>query len=387
VLPFTNMSGDSQQEYFSDGITNDLITDLARGPNIFVIDRASSFSYKGKPVKVQDVSRELGVKYLLEGGVQKTDDQVRISVQLVDATTGAELWAERYNRSLRDIFSLQDEIVRRIVTTLNLKLTLWERYGVLVSKTTDNVEAYDDFLRGVEYSQTFTKNDNEKARQMFQKAVELDPKYADAYGRLGYTYWGDWVFQWNHDPHALDRAFQLEQRAIALDDSVSDAHARLGEIYLFKRDYEQATAEAKRAVALNPNSAFGCLTLALIMGSTGKPAEVLALAEKAMRLDPRHRDSYLLEEGWAYRMMGRYEEAIPRFKQFLASYPNGLYGHLHLIVSYVELGREDEARAEAAEVLRISPKFSLDSAKLLNPQKDQTVANRFYADLRRAGLK
>jgi adenylate cyclase len=332
------------------------------------------------------VSRELGVKYALEGGVQKTGDRVRISVQLVDATTGAELWAERYKRSLRDIFSLQDEIVRRIVTTLNLKLTLWERYGVLESKTTDNLEAYDDFLRGVEYSQTSTKDDSEKARQMFQKAVELDPKYADAYSWLGRIYFQGWAVQWNYDPHVLDRAFQLAQQAIALDDSVSGAHALLSRIYLFKKNYEQATAEAKRAVALNSNSAFGYEALGYIMDCSGKPAKAIGFAERAMRLDPRHHDSYLYLVGWAYTQAGRYEEAIPILKEQLASYPNNLVAHFELIVDYTELGREDEARAEAAEVLRISPQFTLDAQKQINPQKDQTVANRFYTDARKAGL-
>jgi len=387
VLPFTNLSGDREQEYFSDGITNDLITDLSKGPHIFVIDRASTFTYKGKPVRVQDVSRELGVKYVLEGGVQKAGDQVRISVQLVDATTGADLWAERYDRPMKDIFALQDEIVRRIVTTLKLQLTLWERYGVLVPESTDNLEAYDDVLRGIEHWQKSTKEDNEKARQMFEQAIALDPKYAGAYARLGYSYWWSWTWQWSHDPRVLDRAFQLEQQAIALDDSQAFAHVALGGIYLFKRDYGRATAEAKRAVALDPNWALGYMVLGEIMNSSGKPADAIGFAEQAMRLDPRHEDFYLYLEGWSYTQMGRYQEAIPILKRNVASYPDELAGHTNLIVDYTELGREDEARAEAAEVLRISPNFSLDAAKRLSPQKDETAANHFYADARKAGLK
>jgi adenylate cyclase len=385
VLPFANMSDDPKQEYFSDGITDDIITALSRLPGLFVIDRNSAFTYKGKPVKAQQVSRELGVHYVLEGSVRKAGDQLRITAQLVDATSGAGIWSERYDRPLRDIFSLQDEIVRRIVTTLNLQLDLMQR-GTDVRQTTDNLEAYDDFLRGLEYRQKGSEDGNEKARQMFEKAIGLDPKYAQAYAYLGLSYW-NWVLQWTYDPHTLDRAFQLEQQAIALNDSLPIAHMALGETYLFKKQYDQATAEAERAIALDPNSAVGYRGLAEIMGFSGKPAEAVGMAEKAMRLDPRNRDFYLYFEGWSYTLMGRYKEAIPILKRHLASYPNSFAPHVQLVVDYTELGREDEARAEAAEVLRISPDFSMDDMKRATPQKDQTVANRAQADLRKAGLK
>ncbi len=376
----------AEQEYFSDGITDDLTTALSRLPGLFVIDRNSAFTYKGKPVKAQQVSRELGVRYVLEGSVRKEADQVRITAQLADATTGADLWAVHYDRPLRDIFALQDEIVQRIVTTLNLQLDLMQR-GADVRQTTDNLEAYDNFLRGLVYIWSLTKGDNAKARQMFEKAIGLDPKYARAYAALGYSYWVAWAHQWSHDPHFLDRALQLEQQTIALDDSLAFAHMALGQIYLYKKQYDQATAEAERAIALDPNSAFGYRALAFIMNWSGKPAEGIGLAEKAMRVDPRNRDYYLWLEGGSYTQMGRYEEAIPILKRHLARYPNSFGAHYILVLDYTELGREDEARAEATEVLRLSPNFSLDAEKRLNPQKDQTVANRFYADLRKAGLK
>jgi adenylate cyclase len=184
VLPFINMSADRDQEYFSDGITDDLITDLSRLPGLFVIARNSTFTYKGEAPNLQDVNKELGVKYVLEGSVQKDAGQVRITVQLADATTGDELWAERYDRPLRDVFALQDEIVRRIVTTLNLQLALSQQ-GVLIPRTTDNLEAYDDLLRGTEYLLELTNDGNARAQSMFEKAIQLDPKYAAAYGYLG----------------------------------------------------------------------------------------------------------------------------------------------------------------------------------------------------------
>jgi adenylate cyclase len=387
VFSFTNMSGDREQEYFSDGITDDIIAALSRLPGLFVIDRNSTFTYKGKPVKAQQVSRELGVRYVLEGTVRKAGDQVRITAQLADATTGADLWAVRYDRPMRDIFSLQDEIVRRIVTTLNLQLDLMQR-GFDVRQTTDNLEAFDDFLRGLEYLWNLnrTKESNAKACQMFEKAIALDPKYARAYAELGFSYNVDWIFQWTHDPHTLDRAFQLEQQAIALDDSLPFAHMALGETYLFKKQYDQATAEAERAIALDPNSAAGYRGLAEIMDVSGKSAEAIGLAEKAMRLDPRNRDLYLFFEGWAYTQMGRHEEAIPILKRYNARYPNNWGAHAYLVVDYTELGREDEARAEAAEILRISPHFSLDTWMQISPQ-NQAYLKRVIADLRKAGLK
>src|SRR6266446_4031772 len=176
VLPFTNLSGDPQEEYFSDGITGDIITALSRSPDLFVIDRASTFSYKGKPIRIQQVSRELGVKYVLEGGVQKTAGQLRVTAQLVDATSGAELWAERYDRPLQDVFSVQDELVRRIVTTMGLQLVLWDRTGLQRLRGTDNLEAYDYDLRGWQYWFTQMREDNPKAREMWEKGYPAGPE-------------------------------------------------------------------------------------------------------------------------------------------------------------------------------------------------------------------
>jgi len=226
VLPFTNMSGDPHQEYFSDGITDDLITALSRLPDLFVIARTSSFTYKGKAATVQEVSRELGVKYILEGSVRKAGDQVRITAQLVDATTDTDLWAQHYDRPMRDVFSLQDEIVHRIVTTLNLQLAV-TGHGILVAKRTDNLEAYDYLLRGLEFAFNPTKEANEKARHMFEKAIELDPTYSDAYAWLGSVLWVDLSLQWSLDGHDSDRAIQLEQQSIALDNHNTFAYTRL----------------------------------------------------------------------------------------------------------------------------------------------------------------
>ncbi len=382
------MSDDPEQEYFSDGITDDLITALARLPGLFVIARTSTFTYKSKAATVQEVGKELGVRYVLEGSVRKAGDQVRITAQLVDATTGVEAWAETYDRPLRDIFSLQDEIVRRIVTTTNLQLPMLEA-GIRASPRPDNLEAYDDYLRGQEYVLTnITKERNAKSRQMFEKAIELDPKYAAAYAGLGFSYFLDLTSQWSLDTHLWERAFQLEQQALALNPSSGLAYLCLSPMYLAIGQSDKGIAAAERAVALDPSNSSGYAFLASALTLTGKPAEALKVLEKARRLDPRMQDSSLclLSEGQAYTFMGRYAEAIPVLKRYVSHIPDLLGPHLDLAVSYIELGREADARAEAAEVLRISPQFVLPDPKH-GMIKDLAFAQRYDADLRKAGLK
>jgi len=387
VLPFNNLSGDPEQEYFSDGITEDLTTDLSRLSGLFVIARNSAFTYKGKAVKVQDVSRELGVRYVLEGSVRKADSQVRITTQLVDATTGHHLWAERYDRPLQDIFALQDEVVQKIVTTLKLQLTLWER-GSLVRKRTDNLEAYDYYLRGLESFWRFTKEANAQARQLFEKAIELDPQYAEAYASLGMTYNLARVWHWSQDPaQALERAFELEQQAVALDDSLPMAHSILGLVYLFKKQYAQATAEAERAISLAPNSARNYLTLGAILNFTGQAEKAIGVLEQALRLDPHNPVAYQGTLGWSYLLARRYEEAIATQRKVLSHNRNMLDSHLILTICYSELGREEEARAEAAEVLRVSPTYSLEVTRQTWPAKDPARTEHLLAALRKAGLK
>jgi adenylate cyclase len=386
VLPFTNMSGDSEQEYFSDGITDDLITALSRLPDLFVIARTSTFTYKGKAAKVQDISRELGVAYVLEGSVRKADNQVRITAQLVDATTGDHLWAEHYDRPLKDIFSLQDEIVRRIATTLNLQLNLREEHSFSVTKRTENLEAYDDFLRGLEYLLRYTKDGDEKARQMFQKAIALDPKYADAYAWLSTVYLVDLVSQWSRDPRLPELIRQAAEQAIALDDSNAEAYAMLSVAYLFPdRDYDKSITTAEHAIAIDPNSAQGYAYLAYALEMSGRSAEALERVEKAMRLDPWNK-FFLVFKAQAYLIMGRYGEAASVYKEFLSYYPNFVSARHMLAACYIELGRMDDARAEAAEVMRINPTFSLEKQKQLSVIA-QPMRDRLYGDAAKAGLK
>jgi TolB-like protein/Flp pilus assembly protein TadD len=386
VLPFTNLSSDPEQEYFSDGLTEDLITDLSRLSGLFVIARHSTFTYKGKAVKVQEVSRELRVRYVLEGSVRKAGERVRITAQLVEAATGHHLWAERYDRPLQDIFALQDDIVQKIVTTLKLQLTLWEQ-GHLVRKTTANLEAYDHYLRGVEYFWRTTQGANTQARQMFEQALALDPQYAEAYARLGWTYVVAWLWEWGQDAQTLEQAFALAQKAVTLDDSLSLAHRVLGLVYGWKRQHDQAIAAAEWAIALDPNDAEGYFRLADILNFAGRPEEAIKLVEKATRLNPYAPAFHLFFLGHAYYLTERYEEAIAVLKGVLTRDPDLLPAHTYLAATYSQLGQEAEARAEVAEVLRISPHRSLEELRQRLAYKDPAILERHIAALRKAGLK
>jgi adenylate cyclase len=274
------------------------------------------------------------VRYVLEGSVQKADQRVRITTQLIDATTGFHLWSEQYDRPLQDLFALQDEVVQKIVTTLKLQLTL-EEHGIIVRKHTDNLEAYDAFLRGVGYQVRYTKEANAQARQMYEKAIALDPQYADGYVQLGWTYCMEWEWRWSADPQTLGHAFELAQQALALDDSLPKAHSLLSRIYARQRQHDQAIAEVERAITLDPNNAESYAQQAEVLNSTGRPEEALRAIEQAMRLDPRYPPWYLVELGSNSLMTGRYTEAITALKEAGSRSPNLLPAHLNLAVSYL----------------------------------------------------
>ncbi len=389
VLPFTNMSEDPQQDPFSDGITEDLTADLAKISSLFVISRHSAFTYKGKTVKVQDVSRELGVRYVLEGSVRKADNQVRITAQLIDATTGGHLWSERYDRPLHDIFALQDEIRHKIVVYLALKLTDVEQER-LERMYTGNPEAYEYRLRGTAYFLRLTKEDNARARQMSEQAITLDPTYAQAYALQGFTHWAEWSAQWSQDPQIVERALALAQQALTLDDSLPQAHELMGFVLLAKKQPEQASAEFERVIAHSSNWSSPYAGLAASLNAAGRPAEAIAAIEKALRLEPRNPfflSNYLTALGGSYRLLRRYEEAITVLKRALTLNPRNFGARQTLAVVYSELGREAEAQAEVGEILKVSPNFSLEGVKQRLPFKDPAEAERVLAALRKAGLK
>ncbi len=334
VLPFTNLSGDPQQDYFSDGISDQLINDLSRLSGLFVIARNSSFAYKGKTTKEHEIGKELGVKYLLEGSVHKEADQVRIGVELVDASTGAEKWTARYDRPLKEIFAVQDEIVGKVVTTLGLLLKLDEMNlpegGH--AQPTQNLEAFDDLLRSLENIFRATKDDNAKAREWAEKALELDPKFAQAYAILGWTYLDDAWNQWSANPLGdLEHAMTAARKALALDDSNATALALVSDLDWMQCRFDQAVADGERAVSINPNYAQGYLALSDALINDRKPEEALRAARRAMRLDPASHDFYAYAAGNAYSSMGRYEDAAEQFKMTVTAHPNMLVAHLGLV--------------------------------------------------------
>jgi adenylate cyclase len=388
VLPFINLSGDPQQEYFSDGITNQIISDLSRLPDLFVIARNSSFAYKDMAIKEHQIGTELGVKYVLEGSVQKATDRVRIGVELVDASTGTEMWTQRFDRPLKDIFTMQDEIVGKVVTTLGLLLKLDEikrTHGGDPGRT-DNLEAYDDYLRAAEYFWRWTKGDDSSARQWLEKAIALDPKFAAAYSFQAAIYQVDVLWQWSENPGAdLERSSELAQKALALDDSNSGALATLCSIDWMQGRFDRAVVEGEREVAINPNGALGYQILSEALMVSNRPEEALRAVERAARLDPSGQDLYAYLIGNDYVLMRRYKEAIPFLNSNLAVYPGQWWGYVSLTVAYTELGRDSDARVEAAELMRINPTFRL--AVLDHINKDPAVNSRFETDLRKAGLK
>jgi adenylate cyclase len=386
VLPFKNISDDPEQENFRDGMMEDLITDLSKLPGLVVIAHHSAFLYKGTAVKVQEVSRELGVRYVLEGSVRKAGDRVLITAQLNDGTTGGYVWAERYERPLQDLFAVQEEVRRKILVHLGMKLTP-EEHARLERIYTRSLEAHSYYLRGFESGFRSTPTDNAQARRLCEQAIALDPTYAPAYAVLGMNTAIGWFAQWSHDPQALEQAFTLAQKALALDDSLPLAHELLALVYLLRdRQHEQALAENTRALTDGPNWFSAHVIQGIILNSMGRPEETIALADQAFRLSPRSLH-YLPVLGNAYRLTRRYEEAIAAYKKMLAVMPHHPGARLGLATVYAELGREEEARAEAAEVLRISPQFSLEALKQRLPYKDPAETERHLTALRKAGLK
>jgi adenylate cyclase len=387
VLPFANMSGDPEQEYFSDGLTEEIITALSKVNKMFVIARNSTFTYKGKPLKVQQVGEELGVRYVLEGSVRKAGDRVRVTAQLVDATTGGHVWSERYDRDLKDIFALQDEITMKILTALRVALTEGEQ-ARLYDKGTEDLDCFLKVLQGAQCFLRFNEDDNFLARQMFEDAIPLDPQNPVAFTLLGWTHVMDVWYGSSESPgKSMEQAAELAQKAIALNDTLDSPHSLLCHVYLMKRQYEEAIAEGERAVALSPNGADAHAHLAVTLYYMGRLEEALALFKKATRLNPMPPNWYLTHLALTYRLTGQYEESMATLRKVLQSNPDDLTAHISLAASYIMADREEEARAEAAEVVRIDPKFSLEYFAKTVPFKDRAVTELLIDTLRKAGLK
>ena len=387
VLPFVNMSGDPEQEYFSDGITEDLITDLSKLSSLFVIARNSAFTYKGKAVDVRQVGKELGIRYVLEGSVRKAGDRVRITAQLVDAASGEHMWAERYDRKLEDIFDLQDEITRAIATELEVKLVEGEQARVW-RRLTDNLEAYDLAMRGRELFRRHGRADIAQGRRLIEKALALDPKFAYAFLQLGWTYILEGISERAESPQqCFERALELGRRVIALDDTLGNAYALLSVASVNSGAYGQAREYAERAVALSPDDTQSNAVISNVLVRLGRGEEALEHIETALRLDPLAPGTYLRFVGAAYRSLGRFEEAIAAYRECLEQVPDHTRAQIGLTLAYMEAGREEEGRAQARHVLRISPGFLSASSTFVTSFQDPAERDHMIALLRKAGLE
>ena len=390
VLPFVNMSEDPKQEFLCDGITEEIITALSRVPRLFVIARNSTSIYKGRSVKVKQVSEELGVRYVLEGSVQRSGDRVRITAQLIDALIGIHLWAERYDRDLKDIFALQDEITLKILVATQVKLTEGE-LSLGVGKHYRGKQGLDCYLKimeGIGYVDRFTSEDNNLARRIAGEVIAMCPEVPMAYRLMAAVYQQDfWLSPTKSPAESIEKGIAMIQKALALDDTFAEGHSVLSVFYLQKREYDKAIAEGERAVALNPSGATILAVYAQILQYAGRSEEAIPLYQKAIRLNPHGPIWYYETFGVALLMTGRYEEAVLALKKTIQHVPNYMWAHLILAATYVKMGREKEARAEAAEVLRINPKFSIDFVEKRSLTKDQSARDNFSNALRKAGLK
>jgi TolB-like protein/class 3 adenylate cyclase/Flp pilus assembly protein TadD len=390
VLPFANFSGDPEQEYFSDGMTDDLITDLSKITGLFVIARNSVFTYKGKPVKVQQVAEDLGVRYVLEGSIRKAGNQVRINAQLIDATTGHHLWAERYDGVMDNIFNLQDKITSKIVSALALKLTAAEQKHTK-SKETNNVEAFDAFLKGWELYQRFTPEDFSKAISLFKRAIDLDPNYGRAYAALALTYWmgtgqGE---EWRTragiylETHRLWARHYLQ---MAMKKPTSVAHQVASLFALYRRQHESAIAEAEKALALEPNDVTSHLTMGRTLIYAGRPQEATNFIKKAMLLDPHNIALPLYYFGLVHFCLGKLEEAANYYERALNHNPDLMGAAIALAAAYARKGRDQEAENMLKRLLegeQLTP--DIQTIMYLFPFNDLEVSDRFADGLIKAG--
>ncbi|MCG8617165.1 MAG: tetratricopeptide repeat protein [Desulfobacterales bacterium] len=386
VLPLNNISGDPDQAYFSDGLTEDIITALSKVSNMSVIARNSAFAYKGRSVRIKQIAEELGVRYVLEGGVQKAGEQIRITAQLVEAFTGRLLWAERYDRSLTDIFSLQDEITKEIITALQVKLTMGED-ARLLGKGTQSLEAYLKTIKARELIAGGTREGNALARKLAGEAIALDPSYSEACRILGVTHFEDVVDGERRSGNAsLPLAEKYIQKAISLDESNGVAYAKLGFIHMMMRQYDRAMEEGKTALELEPNSAYVLHAYGAILYFAGHHEAAIPFFERAMGLNPKPPVYYRHQYGAALREANRYEEAIAQAEKAIRQKPDDIASHSVLVSSYSLAGRIEKAREAAARILKIDPGFSPGEYIRRTPHRNQTVKDRYLKAMRKAGL-
>lgn len=393
VLPFTNMSGDPQQEYIADGITENIITALSMISEMFVISRNSTFTYKDTPVKIKQVAEDLGVKYVLEGSLMRSEDQVRVTAQLIDTTSGHHLWAEQYERKMTDFFTLMDEITRKIVLSLQIELTEGERAHIW-HDATDNFEAWALTVKGYNLLMSSLNQDpTVRARELFERAIKLDPTYSTAWTYLAFSHWNGAWMGWSESPEeSIKKAIELANKAKKLDETQAEVHNLFSYIYVHQKQYEKAIAEAERAIAISPNNTHCHACLAWALYSAGRFEEAAEVMKRAMRLSPYYEIWYLSNLGEALTMAGHYEEAISVNQQLLERGQKEKLplwtsaANEWLAIGYSMSGREEKARYHVAELLKIDPDWSLEMEQQVYSYRNPADMDRHLDAMRKAGL-
>jgi TolB-like protein/class 3 adenylate cyclase len=397
VLPFVNMGGDPEQAYFADGMTEDLITDLSKVAGLFVIARNSTFVYKGKATDVREVAKTLGVRYVLEGSVRRSGAEVRVNAQLIDATTGGHVWADRYDGDLKNIFAFQDKVTHNVVAALAVELTKDDRERV-ARRGTENTQAYDVFLKGWQHYLRQTPEDFRAAIVQFKKAVELDPKYGRPYAALAATYWEAYTRYWDVAlgfSRGRETHFQAEQFLTkAMRDPTPLAHQVASAMFLHKQQHDEAIAEAKRAIASDPNDADGYVALANALSFTGKPSEALEQVERAIRLNPHYPPYYLYQLGLAQFGMKRLDEAATSLERALTLNRDDYWSQRLLLATYGLLGRRVDAGKLLETIKRNEKRGQIASMDPLTIRavtywysfSERADVERFAEGLRKAGV-
>jgi adenylate cyclase len=383
VLPLVNMSGDPEQEFFADGLTEDIITELSRFRDLLVISRNSTFVHKGKAVKVQEVARELGVEYVLEGSVRKAGDRVRVTVQLIDAQTDRHIWAERYDRKLEDIFAIQDEVTGAIVATLpgRVEAATQER---VKRKRTDNMAAYECVLAAKVLHHRSQRDANAEAQSLLDRAVALDPNYAHAHAWKACVLGQTWIYGWCADRDATFQQVADElQVALALDDNDSDVHRILAAVNLTRDDHDRAAYHQERALALNPNYDLVVVQQGEFLTWLGRPEEGIDWIRKAMRLNPYHPERFWNHLGRALYGAERFAEAAEAFARITR--PDHTH-HAFLAAIFAQMGNGVAAAAHAAEVVKLEPAFTVSNYLATQHYKQDADRSRHEAGLLKAGL-
>jgi len=385
VLPFVNMSGDPQQDFFADGITEDIITALSRVPQLFVIARNSTFTYKGKPMKVKQVSEELGVRYVLEGSIQRSGQRLRFTAQLVDALNGHHLLSERYDKEMKEVFALQDELTKKVVVAVQVKLTEGEG-ARMHAKGTTNLEAYLMVLEARELLLRFNKDDNALARGKCEEAVSIDPEYPRAHAILSTIYVMDMMFGVS-PKESMEKALKAAQKAVAIDNTNASGHIALEFVYSWQRRHDEAMRESERAVELEPGSAATWFSFGRALDYACRHQEAIESFKKSIRMNPFPQTAVFFHLGNAYFNVGKYEEAIAAYKKAIKLSPTNAVAYKGLAVSYAHLGHIEEARSALQEALKLDPKFSLQRYPEMSPWKERTTTERWMDGFRKAGLK